>query len=152
MTAIRQLHVFYDARCALCQACRQWLDRQPKYVPLQFVAYQSEEAERLCPGLERFRPDKEIVVMADNGNIYQGGAAWVMCFWALREYRALSQRLATPVLFPLARKICHLVSRNRLRLSRFFGKGANGDKALLEALDDEPADACPNGTCNLPRE
>lgn len=151
MTAIRQLHVFYDARCALCQACRHWLDKQAKYVPLQFVAYQSEEAGRLCPGLERFRPDQEIVVLADNGNIYQGGAAWVMCFWALREYRALSQRLATPVLFPLARKICHLVSSHRLRLSRFFGKGAHGDKALLEALDHEPADACPNGACNLPR-
>ena len=114
------LIVFYDGGCGLCAACRAWLSAQPQWEPLRFVAYQSAEARQLCPRLEEFDPAREIVVMADGGQIYTGGAAWVMCLWALPAYREWAIRLAHPRLLPLAKKFCHLVSENRLRLSQLL--------------------------------
>ena len=43
-----------------------------------------------------------------------------MCLYALKEYREWSQRLASPALLPLARRVCELVSDNRLSISRWF--------------------------------
>jgi len=40
-----------------------------------------------------------------------------MCLWALENYREHAQRLAHPVLLPLAKAVCELLSRNRFFLS-----------------------------------
>ena len=45
--------------------------------------------------------------------------AWTICLWALENYREHAQRLAHPVLLPLAKAICELLSRNRFFLSHF---------------------------------
>jgi hypothetical protein len=63
-----------------------------------------------------------------------------MCLYALREYRAWSQRLAHPALLPFARRICDLVSRNRLALSRFFLHASAGE--LSQALQALPPETC----------
>ena len=126
------LYVFYDGQCALCARCREWVEGQPAYVTLIFVSFRSERARELCPEIELYEPDREIVVMADNGDIYQGGAAWVMCLWATRTYRVWAMRLASPALLPLAKKICHRISQKRLAISKFF----------------KPVE-CENGSCKL---
>lgn len=146
---IGRLHVFYDGECGLCSHCRDWLRGQPAWVPLVFTAFQTPEAERLCPGLADFHPEREIVVMADNGDVYQGADAWIMCLWALRDYRALSFRLAGPTLKPLARKAVLLVSNHRLRLSRLLGQ--RGDEGLMRAVvtEETPRDGCEGGSCRL---
>ena len=59
-------------------------------------------------------PDQEIVVMADTGEVWQGAGAWVLCLWALREYRGWSARLASPAMQAAARKVVHWISRNRI--------------------------------------
>lgn len=135
------LTVFYDGECNLCAATRRWLEKQPKYIELRFLAYQSEEARITCPSLDTFDPGKEIVVMSDAGEIYQGGRAWIMCLYALRNYREWSQRLADPALLPLAGKFCRLVSRNRLALSHVFPKHPETVAATL-AKEDDPVE-CP---------
>jgi len=114
---MKRLYVFYDGDCGLCRRCREWLTKQPAHLEMVFHPFQSNEAKKLCPDLERFQPDRQLILLSDEGGIYAGESAWLMCLYALRDYRAWSQRLATPALRPLAQRICILVSHNRLTLS-----------------------------------
>jgi len=114
---MKRLYVFYDGECGLCRRCREWLMRQPAYLELIFHPFQSDEAKKLCPNLPRFQPDQQLILLSDEGGIYQGENAWLMCLYALRDYRAWSLRLAAPALKPLAQRICMLVSHNRLSIS-----------------------------------
>ena len=111
------LTVLYDSRCQLCRKARSWLEDQPKYVPLEFVAAGSDEAWRLFPGLDRSSTLEELTVISETGDVYRGAKAWVMCLWALREYRETALRLATPEAMPVAKRMIAWVSRNRLWLS-----------------------------------
>ncbi len=117
---MKTLHVLFDGQCALCRQCRRWLARQPAFVELRFLPLQSEEVACRFPGIERFHPGEQLLVVSDEGEVYQGSHAWIMCLWALREYREWSQRLASPALLPWARRACELVSDNRLSLSAWF--------------------------------
>jgi predicted DCC family thiol-disulfide oxidoreductase YuxK len=137
---IKRLYVLYDAQCGLCQRCRQWLARQPAFVELRFIPLQSPEVTCRFPGIERLNLREQLVVVSDEGAVYQGSHAWIMCLYALREYREWSQRLAHPALLPLARRICELISENRLSLSQWF-TNANFDE-LSDALDAERSESC----------
>ena len=145
---VAAIAVFYDQECNLCRTCRRWLMSQDKFFPMEFMAYQSRRALKVCPQLMELNPDKEIVVMADNGQIYQGGSAWIMCLYALRRYRELSFKLAHPMLLPLAKKMCHVVSNNRLRLSKFF-PCASREELARELIEAAGAGRCESGTCEI---
>ncbi|HEY1050219.1 MAG TPA: DUF393 domain-containing protein [Prosthecobacter sp.] len=140
------LTIFYDAHCGLCSRFRRWMLEQPAYVRLDFVAYDSPQALRRCPDLPRMRADQEIVVMGDDGSLWQGAAAWVTCLWALREYREWSLRLASPGMLGLARKAVHWISGNRIGLSRLLR--LKGDDALRMEMREV---ACDNGACEVER-
>ena len=142
---MKALHVFYDATCDLCAACRSWLEAQPQHVRLHFTPYQSELARALCPGLEKFRPEKEIVVLSDDGALYQGARAWVMVLWATESGRALSLKLAEPKWLPRAAKVVSWVSRHRGGLSRLFPRST--DDMARRALRETPQ--CRSGGCAL---
>jgi hypothetical protein len=43
--------------------------------------------------------------------------AWLVCLWALRDYRNLAFRLTSPMLSAMAREAFFLVSKNRKALS-----------------------------------
>lgn len=117
---MKTLYVLFDAQCALCRQCRRWLERQPAFLELRFLPLDSEVVPCLFPGIERFQPREQLVVVSDEGAVYQGSHAWIMCLYALREYRTWAQRLSSPALLPWARRACELVSENRLGLSRWF--------------------------------
>ena len=137
---MKTLHVLFDGQCALCRQCRRWLERQPAFVELRFLPLQSPEIACRFPGIERFNPREQLLVVSDEGEVYQGSHAWIMCLWALREYREWSQRLASPVLLPWARRACELVSDNRLSLSAWFRE--LDDATLGEELAGRPAGPC----------
>jgi hypothetical protein len=86
-------------------------------VPLVFIAFQSDEAQRRFPGIDALKPGEQLLVISDEGAVYRGAHAWIMCLWALEDYREHAQRLAHPVLLPLAKAVCELLSRNRFFLS-----------------------------------
>jgi predicted DCC family thiol-disulfide oxidoreductase YuxK len=111
------LYVLFDADCELCVRCRDWLAQQQAFVPLVFIAFQSDEAQRRFPGIGALKPDEQLLVISDDGAVYRGAHAWIMCLWALENYRRHAQRLAHPALLPLAKAVCELLSRNRLFLS-----------------------------------
>ena len=117
---IRGLTVLYDADCGICRTARRGLERRAQYVPLTFVAAGSETARRRYPGLDHNTTLADITVVADTGDehgadVYSGDSAWLICLWALRQYRSLALRLAQPHLRPLARQMVNAAALVRQR-------------------------------------
>jgi len=134
-----RLTVLYDATCGFCTSCRRWLEAQPAYVPLEFVRGGSPQAKRLFPDLSA-ADGEELVVVGDDGSVYRSTAAWIICLWALQDYRALSARLASPSLYPLARQAFQRVSQNRREISRALA--LQPEEELAHELQQMPAPAC----------
>jgi predicted DCC family thiol-disulfide oxidoreductase YuxK len=110
------LFVVYDPACGLCSQIKYWLERQPAYVTLQFVPSGSAQARRLMPSLA----PGELAVVSDDGDAWVGNSAWILCLWALREYRGWSTHLARPALLPFAQQAFAVLSRHRSGLSRLL--------------------------------
>ena len=144
---MKALTIFYDPHCGLCAKFRQWLLAQPKRVAVEFVPYDSPGAVVRFPDLLDLGPDRDVVVMADDGRWWQGTAAWLTCLWVTRYYRDWSFRLASPALRPVVKKAVHLLSENRLTLSRLLH--LKDDRDLARALESATAPRCPDGTCHL---
>ncbi|MFI8434972.1 thiol-disulfide oxidoreductase DCC family protein [Streptomyces sp. NPDC079020] len=102
-TPVARLTVLYDAQCSLCVHVRHWLMRQHQLIPLDLVPAASEEARRRFPGLDHAKTLDEITVIGDQGQIYHGTAAWIVCLWALSEHRPKAHWLTTPAGRPFAR-------------------------------------------------
>ncbi len=117
---MRRLFVLYDSECGLCTWARGWLCRQPMYLELVFVPAGSARAHHLFPDLSQAGPVEELVVISDEGGVYRSASAWIMCLYALQDYREWALRLARPHLKPLARQAFALLSKHRRRVSRWF--------------------------------
>ena len=118
---MERLYVLYDSRCGLCSWAKRWLLRQPALIDLRFIPAGSPLAARLFPGLSQpGEPPEELVVVSDQGGVYRDASAWIMCLFALEEYRDWANRLAHPLLRPLARQAFSLLSRQRSRISRWL--------------------------------
>src|SRR5256885_1961428 len=124
---MNRIYVLYDGDCGLCASVREWAQQQAQMVPMVFVAANSPQASVLFPSLSRpgQRPE-ELIVVDEQGGVYREGHAWIMCLYALAEYRELSLRLASPALLPLARKAFSFLSKRRGHVS-----GGDQDVALL---------------------
>jgi predicted DCC family thiol-disulfide oxidoreductase YuxK len=112
---MKTLTVLYDANCRLCCRIKTWLEVQPKYVDLQFVPAGSAAARERYPRLDQAMTLKDLTVVSDNGDYYCGAKGWLMCLWALREYRGWAIRFSAPDLMPMARRFVVKVSSLRLR-------------------------------------
>ena len=145
---MKRLHVLFDAKCELCRRVRFWLEHQPAFVPLAFVPLQAPDLEERFPGVTALEPARQILVVADNGDVWRGADAWIMCLWALREYRLWSQRLASPLLRPFARRVCEAVSRNRHRFNQWFQRSSTNEIAAQFAVETPAeAHACRTDAC-----
>ncbi|MFI8102425.1 thiol-disulfide oxidoreductase DCC family protein [Streptomyces sp. NPDC086023] len=103
MRPVRNLTVLYDAQCPLCVHLRNWLLGQRRLVPLALVPAASFEARRRFPQLDHESTLREITVVSDQGAVYTGTHAFIMCLWALAEHRPRARWLATPAGMPFAR-------------------------------------------------
>ncbi len=106
-----RLAVFYDARCGLCCAVRDWVGRQRQLIPVE------------CHPKPSGRDD--LVVIADTGEMWAGDSAWLMVLWALAEYRGWAYRLSSPLLLPTARAAFAALSAYRGTVS--CGLGLSSD-------------------------
>ena len=95
---MKQLTVIYDAKCGFCTRCRWWMVKQPSYLKLDFFPSGSLEIETKFPGLKDQIQGEELIAVSDEGGIYRGARAWIMCLYALQEYREWSIRLSHPLL------------------------------------------------------
>jgi len=92
---------------------------QPKWVTLRLVP--SNLGARLYPQLAAQIYREELVVVSDEGGVYVGGHAWLMCLYALKGYRSWARRLSRPALLPFARNAFAILSGNRRRISKWLG-------------------------------
>jgi len=132
-----RLYVLYDFSCGLCSQLVQWMSDQPAACEFRFVAAGSDEARRLFPDFRSSARPEELVVISDDGAVYRGDAAYIVCLYALHSYRSVAVRLAQPGFRPLARKVFALISTNRLRLSELMG--LHPDDVLARTITDSPA-------------
>ena len=137
---MRRLFVIYDARCGLCSWARRWALTQPAFVDLTFIPAGSDLANRLFPTLSRNDEEAELIAVSDQGGVYRDNRAWILCLYALRDYRELSDRLAGPLLEPFARRAFALVSKARPRISRWLNLAS--DAEIAETLARVEAPAC----------
>jgi predicted DCC family thiol-disulfide oxidoreductase YuxK len=117
MPPVKSITVLYDATCGLCAFAKDWILKQPALVGVEFLAAGSAEARRAFPQLS----PGELAVVADTGEVWLGNRAWIVCLWALREYRNLAFRLTSPALLLLSREAFLTISKNRLTLSSLLG-------------------------------
>ncbi len=113
MEPVTGLDIVYDAACGLCTSVKEWLGRQPAFVPLRFIASGSEAARQRFPRL----PAGELAVVGNTGEVWMGNGAWVVCLWALRDYREWSLRFSSPLLLMVAREAFAAVSSHRAGIS-----------------------------------
>ena len=123
------LTVLYDETCPLCVRCRDWMLSQPSYVPLELMPSHSEHARRRYGKVPWL--GAELCVVSDVGEVWVGAAAFLMCLWALCEWRPWSYRLSGPSLAPLAERFFHGLSQNRKSIAAWLG----------------PEHVCEGGTC-----
>ena len=113
---MRELTVLYDPQCGLCRRAQAWLISKPKYVELVFVPASSDEARSRYPQLNHSLTLADLTVISDQGAVYNGPKAWLMCLWALREYREWALRLSSPELLSTAKRVISMISQNRYQL------------------------------------
>jgi len=138
---MNRIYVLYDGNCGLCSSVRDWVQQQPQLIPMVFVTANSPQASVLFPSLSRpgQRPE-ELIVVDDRGGVYREGHAWIMCLYALAEYRELSLRLSSPALLPLARKAFSFLSKRRGAVSELLGMAT--DRQIAEKIWQEPEIGC----------
>jgi predicted DCC family thiol-disulfide oxidoreductase YuxK len=95
--------VLYDPRCKLCAFVADWLARQRQLVPIDLVPAGSGEALRRFPELDHAATVREITAVGDQGQVYRGDNAFVVCLWALAGHREFSHTLTRPAGRRLAR-------------------------------------------------
>ena len=112
------LTVLYDPQCALCRRCRVWMQHQPSYVPIVFVACSGAEARARYGDIPWL--GDELIVVGDGGEVWVGPAAFLTCLWGLSDWREWSYRLAGPAFAPLAKGFFRFLSSHRRGIARLF--------------------------------
>lgn len=140
MQPVTSITILYDAACGLCRFSKDWIRRQAPLVGLKFLAAGSAEAQRAFPQLS----PGELAVVADTGEVWLGNHGWIVCLWALRDYRDLAFRLTSPALLLLSREAFIAVSRNRLALSSMLR--LRNEREFEQQLRKVAAPRCQTGS------
>jgi predicted DCC family thiol-disulfide oxidoreductase YuxK len=118
---VKRLTVLYDSGCSICCRARRWLADQPAHVELEFVGAGTRHARERFPDLNPEETLEDLTAVTDEGAVYRGAKAWLICLWATRRYRAMSLTLGSPALLPSARRLIEWASRNRHRFGGEHG-------------------------------
>lgn len=151
-TTVSKIEVFYDGHCGMCASFIEWLVSQDLRWEVVCLPYQSDGAKADFPELTALKPDKEIIVRVDGQKTYRGAEGWVWCLWSTVKYRDVAKLVNSRLLLPMAKKVCYLVSKNRLRVSKLlFHKKAKQVADEIHKLDHENrgANDCNDGNCEL---
>ena len=89
-----------------------------------------------------YESSNELIVVSEDGAVYQGAAAFIMCLYALVDFREWSPRLSSPLLLPFARQMFEIISNNRAAFSRWLRKSSDDD--IARSLERCPPPPCGN--------
>jgi len=137
--------VLYDAQCSFCLRCRQWAGTQTTFLPVVFVPFQSPELIAQFEGIASFRTNGQLVVVGDDGAVYQGFNAFIMLLYALIDYREWAVRLATPALIPFTAQALDLLSSGRKNIPEWLS--CLTDHQLVDVLRRQAPPACTAALC-----
>ena len=137
---MEKLYVLYDPKCELCERLKDWLLMQRSWLGLSMVPAGSEKARMLFPELDKIASTKDLAVISDDGQVFLNERAWIMTLYALEDYREWANRLAHPLLLPLARQALATISRNRFAISRWLK--ASGPEAIAAELRKVVLEPC----------
>ena len=147
---MKSLYVLYDEKCELCKRLKDWLLGQRCWIALGLIPAGSARAKAKFPGLEQIAGSTDLVVVSDTGEVYLNNHAWIMCLYALEEYRDWALRLASPTLLPFARRAFETLSKNRATISRWIGASEQQLAAELSTRDGCESGACVNQPSQSP--
>ena len=142
---IQKIEVFYDGRCGMCCSFHEWINRQPRAYRIDFIPYQSPDAEKVFPGIGTLDPAREMIVRTDQGKIYRGAEAWVLCLHSCANHQTAARKLATPGMLSVAIRACRVLAANRHSLSKVFFR--RKDKAVREVLHQIKTPECDSEFC-----
>lgn len=142
---MQALYVLYDSRCGLCRRLKDWLLGQRAWLALNMMPAGSAQARQMFPGLEQIASSDDLTVVSDEGEVYLNNHAWIMCLYALEDYREWARRLAHPLLLPFARQAFEMVSKNRHAISGWLGGSTESIAGELQRVPLEPC-SFPEGT------
>jgi predicted DCC family thiol-disulfide oxidoreductase YuxK len=134
---VQRLTVLYDGTCELCQRCRLWMQGQPAFLDVELIPADSPLARQRYGEVPWL--GEELVVVSDEGDVWVGAAAFLVCLWALVEWREWSYRLSGPTLAPVAERFFHSISEGRRSLGALLAGLAGGAKPVR----------CNDGTCRV---
>jgi predicted DCC family thiol-disulfide oxidoreductase YuxK len=123
---MNKLYILYDVQCPFVLRCRGWLGDQTALVNLEFIPFQTPHLVWQFKGIEAYPTKNQLLVINENGGVYEGPNAFIMCLWALEKYREMSVRLSSPALLPMAREAFELLS-----------SGGKGILQWMAGLDDQ---------------
>lgn len=133
---MEQLTVLYDEGCPLCTRCRDWLEKQRAYVPLELLAAGSREARARYGEVPWL--GEELVVASDRGEVWVGPAAFIMALWALEDYREWSYWLSGDSFSTVAERFFLALSHKRKWLAGWLSHPeCNGDRCQRRAHRSE---------------
>ena len=107
------LYILYDDTCPHSLRHREWLALQQPIVPLHMLPQRAAEAACRFPGIEAHLAPRELTAISDDGQLWTGPAASVMCLFVLEQHRGFAERLTRPGLLPYARTALEMLSRDR---------------------------------------
>jgi predicted DCC family thiol-disulfide oxidoreductase YuxK len=137
---MKKLYILYDGDCGLCAGLSRWINVQPKFIDCEPLAAGSPRAAALFPTFASAGRPEELTVVSDEGAVYKNNEAWIMCLYALIEYRGWAMKLSRPPFLGLARQAYRLLSRNRTQLSDWMG--LKGEENLRAALAGQTIGTC----------
>ena len=144
------LTVVYDSNCPLCRRCRQWVLAQSQLVSFRFVAASEPWVVSWLGSLVPV--GDELVVVDDQGAVWVGPDAFIVCLWGLTRYRSLARRLQRPGAKTLAKQAFHLVSSGRSVASLFI-KGDTSAEGLESGSNMQSYETeCSDRSCSVPAD
>lgn len=133
------LYILYDDTCPHSLRHREWLAKQGSIVCLRFLPHRAEEVSCRFPGIEVHLTPRDFTTVSDDGQLWTGPAAAVMCLFALEQYREFAERLAHPTLLPYARTALELLSRDVFEMKCLLRRSTHAELAEALRLNSEIA-------------
>lgn len=135
------LYILYDDTCPHSLRHREWLAQQEPIVPLHLLPHRAEEVGCRFPGIEAHLTPREFTVISDEGQLWTGPAASVMCLFVLERHREFAERLTRPMLLPYARTALELLSRDGdvLTMTCLMRRSPDAELANILRMNSETA-------------
>lgn len=118
--ANRDLILFYDGDCGLCEAAINWLIKNVDS-DVRTIQYQDQAELKKFNNLNKYLINKEIQLIKGK-SMYSGAKAIGFCLKnkSLNIYKIIGYMILYPFILPFA-KICYrIIANNRIMISKFL--------------------------------